>query len=82
LQDDISFFDLLKGSSPALSTYPEELIPVADDGVTPTKFYGGVVGRVGAGFTESRSDQELIEVKNKLRCVMEAEALWESEFNS
>ncbi len=108
LRDEFDFFDLLKGSSPALSTYPAELIPVADDGVTPTKFYGGVVGRVSSGFSdadvflnirslfinkneisttggvgvvrESRSDQELIEVKNKLRCVMEAEALWESEF--
>jgi len=108
LRDEISFFDLLKGSSPALSTYPDELIPVADDGVTATKYYGGVVGRVSSGFSdadvflnirslfinkneisttggvgvvrESRSDQELVEVKNKLRCVMEAEALWESEF--
>ncbi len=103
----INFFNLLKGSSPALSTYPDELIPVADDGLTPTRFYGGVVGRASAGFTdadvflnlrsfflnnkelstmggvgvvrESRPEQELVEVKNKLRCVMEAEALWKSE---
>ena len=107
LLDSINFFDLIKGSSPALCTYPEELIPVADDGVSPTKFYGGVVGRTGSGFSdadvflnlrsfflnneqlstmggvgvvrESRPEQELIEVRNKLRCVMEAEALWQSE---
>ena len=107
LHDNIDFFDLIKGSSPALSSYPEELVPVADDGVSPTKFYGGVVGRTGSGFSdadvflnirslffnkdeistmggvgvvrESRPEQELVEVKNKLRCVMEAEALWKSE---
>jgi anthranilate/para-aminobenzoate synthase component I len=107
LLDSINFFDLLKGSSPALCTYPQELIPVADDGVTPTRFYGGVVGRTASGFSEadvflnlrsffisddeirtmggvgvvreSTPEQELVEVKNKLRCVMEAEALWKSE---
>ncbi len=107
LLDDIDFFDLIKGSSPALNTYPDELIPIADDGVTPTNFYGGVVGRTSSGFSdadvylniravflngselstmggvgvvrESIPEQELIEVKNKLRCVMEAEALWENE---
>lgn len=107
LRDGINFFNLLKGSSPALCSYPEELIPVADDGVTPTKFYGGIVGRTSSGLSdadvflnirslflnddelstmggvgvvrESKPEQELIEVKNKLRCVMEAEALWEGE---
>ena len=107
LLDGINFFDLLTGSSPALCIYPEELIPVADDGLNTTKFYGGLVGRTGSKFSdtavffnirsllltddkftpmgghgvvrESKPEQELIEVKNKLRCVMEAEALWEGE---
>jgi isochorismate synthase EntC len=36
------------------------------------------MGGVGV-VRESTPEQELVEVKNKLRCVMEAEALWKSE---
>lgn len=49
LQPDMDFFDMLHDSFPPLSSYPDELIPLSDPGTEPTRYYGGMVGRLGAG---------------------------------
>lgn len=43
-------FDLLADSFPPLASYPPELIPLADPGREPVRYYGGMVGRIAPGF--------------------------------
>jgi len=52
LRPDLDLIDLLEESFPPLSSYPDELIPLADPGLEPTRFYGGIVGRAGPGWNE------------------------------
>jgi anthranilate/para-aminobenzoate synthase component I len=52
LRSDLDLIDLLEESFPPLSSYPDELIPLADPGLEPTRFYGGIVGRAGPGWNE------------------------------
>lgn len=54
LQPPTDFFDMLRGSSPPLCSYPDELIPLADPGTEPTRFYGGMVGRLAPGWQDAR----------------------------
>ena len=54
LQPPTDFFDMLRGSSPPLCSYPDELIPLADPGIEPTRFYGGMVGRLAPGWQDAR----------------------------
>lgn len=49
LKADLDCFDMLHDSFPPLSSYPDELIPLADPGTEPTRYYGGMVGHLGAG---------------------------------
>lgn len=107
LRPDLDFIDLLEESFPPLSSYPDELIPLADPGLEPMRYYGGIVGRAGPGLNEtscflnlrsvliqdgvihtqggvgvireSKPRQELLEVMNKLRSLMEAVDAWENE---
>lgn len=53
LRDGLDCFDLLEDSYPPLSSYPEELIPLADTGSEPTRYYGGMVGRIGPGWQDA-----------------------------
>lgn len=53
LQPPTDFFDMLRGSSPPLCSYPEELISLADPGTEPTRFYGGMVGRLAPGWRDA-----------------------------
>ena len=52
LRSDLDLIDLLEESFPPLSSYPDELIPLADPDLEPTRFYGGIVGRAGPGWNE------------------------------
>ncbi len=107
LRPELDFIDLLEDSFPPLASYPPELIPLADSGLEPTLFYGGMVGRIAPGWQDiscflnlrsallqhgtlhtrsgvgvigaSNPHLELLEVRNKLRSLMEAVELWESE---
>lgn len=107
LRPDLDFIDLLEESFPPLSSYPDELIPLADPELEPMRYYGGIVGRAGSGLNEgssflnlrsalmqggaihtqggvgvireSKPRQELLEVTNKLRSLMEAVSEWENE---
>lgn len=49
LREGLDCFDMLHDSFPPLSSYPDELIPLSDPGIEPTRYYGGMVGRLGAG---------------------------------
>ena len=51
--ENLDFFDLLHDSFPPLSSYPEELIPLSDPDKEPTRYYGGMIGRVGAGWRDA-----------------------------
>lgn len=107
LRPNLGFIDLLEESFPPLNSYPDELIPLADPDLEPTRYYGGIVGRAGPEWkeiscylnlrsallqngtlhtrggvgviSESRPDQELLEVANKLSSLMEAVSAWERE---
>ena len=107
LRPDLDTFDLLDDSFPPLNSYPAELIPMADPDIAPTRYYGGMVGRIGAGSNESHCflnlraaltnnakihtqggvgviadsipKRELLEVNNKLRCLMRAVDSWKSD---
>ena len=107
LRPELDFVDLLEDSFPPLASYPPELIPLADSGLEPTLFHGGMVGRIAPGWQDiscflnlrsallqhgtlhtqggvgvigaSNPEQELLEVRNKLRSLMEAVESWQSE---
>ena len=108
LQDSLDYLDLLEQYFPPLTSYPSELVPLADDGREPNRFYGGMVGRVsaepkrevrcfnnlrsglmknntvhiraGVGVIQhSNAESELLEVRHKLRCLIEALTLWEND---
>lgn len=53
LKDGLDCFDMLHDSFPPLSSYPDELIPLADPGKEPTRYYGGMVGRLGPGWQDA-----------------------------
>jgi anthranilate/para-aminobenzoate synthase component I len=49
LKNEWNWMRLLADSFPALTSYPEALQPLADNGSEPLRYYGGVLGRVAAG---------------------------------
>lgn len=52
VRDGVDSLRLLGEGFPPLTSYPSELIPLADSGRTPARFYGGVVGRLAPGLKE------------------------------
>ncbi len=54
LKEGLDCFDMLHDSYPPLSSYPDELVPLADAGTEPTRYYGGMVGRIGPGWQDAR----------------------------
>jgi anthranilate/para-aminobenzoate synthase component I len=49
LQPGWDWLSMLENSFPALTSYPDELRGLSDLPSEPSRFYGGVLGRVGAG---------------------------------
>lgn len=49
LKSEWNWMRLLAESFPALTSYPEALQSLADNGSEPLRYYGGVLGRVAAG---------------------------------
>ncbi|MDD5366710.1 MAG: chorismate-binding protein [Gallionellaceae bacterium] len=107
LRPEIDFLDLLEDSYPPLSSYPSELVPLADADTEPLRYYGGIVGHAAPGgqevscflnlrsalikeatlytqggvgvIADSKPNQEVLEVANKLRSLLEAISDWERE---
>ena len=46
LKNSLEYLDLLEKYFPPLTSYPPSLVPLADNRKEPTRFYGGMVGRI------------------------------------